>query len=214
MRRLLPRPQRDVQVRQVLIKMAGDPDDAPASTLTESAGRSMRGRRRYANRRSRQLMEGRATAAPRRSADASGYGRQMASWTIRPAATVDIDAVLGLWGSSDAMPSSTDNPSALTRLINEFNGLLLAERAGVLIGTLIATWDGWRGNMYRLVVDQRVRRQGLALALVAAGEERLTRLGCRRFSALVTDTHDHAVSFWTAAGYSADPTMTRYVKMP
>jgi GNAT superfamily N-acetyltransferase len=99
----------------------------------------------------------------------------MATWTIRSAEAADIDAVLAFWRGSDAVPSSTDYAAALTVLITETSGLLLAERAGTLIGTLIATWDGWRGNMYRLVVDQRARRQGLARALVTAGEQRLAR---------------------------------------
>jgi ribosomal protein S18 acetylase RimI-like enzyme len=82
-----------------------------------------------------------------------------------------------------------------------------------VVGTLIATWDGWRGNMYRLVVDPRVRRQGVARALVVAGERRLARAGCRRVTALVTGSHEHAVGFWAAAGYDLDPAMTRRVKM-
>jgi GNAT superfamily N-acetyltransferase len=137
----------------------------------------------------------------------------MTTSIIRPAVTADIDAVLSFWLGSDAMASSTDNAAALTALITGSGGLLLAERAGTPIGTLIATWDGWRGNMYRLVVDRRVRRQGVALALVAAGEQRLAGLGCRRISALVIDAHDHAAGFWSAAGYTADPTLRRYVKM-
>ncbi|HEU5157884.1 MAG TPA: GNAT family N-acetyltransferase [Streptosporangiaceae bacterium] len=137
----------------------------------------------------------------------------MTEWHVRSAATADIDAVLSFWAASDAVRSSTDNPAALARLIEEFDALLLAERAGAIVGTLIATWDGWRGNMYRLVVDQRHRRQGIALTLVAVGERRLAERGCRRLCALVTDEHEHAVRFWAAAGYGADPAMTRHVKM-
>lgn len=136
----------------------------------------------------------------------------MTEWHIRSATTADIDAVLSFWAGSDAIPSKTDNPAALTRLIEDFDGLLLAERESAIVGTLIATWDGWRGNMYRLVVDQGHRRQGIALDLVAAAERRLAERGCRRLSALVMDAHEHAVKFWTAAGYSGDPEMTRHVK--
>jgi ribosomal protein S18 acetylase RimI-like enzyme len=137
----------------------------------------------------------------------------MTEWHIRSAAVSDIDAVLAFWAGSDALASSTDNPAALTRLIEDFDGLLLAERGSAIVGTLIATWDGWRGNMYRLVVDRRHRRQGVALALVAAGERRLAERGCRRLCALVMDAHEHAVKFWTAAGYRGDPAMTRHIKM-
>lgn len=137
----------------------------------------------------------------------------MTEWHIRPAATSDIDAVLSFWAGSDAVPSSTDNPAALTRLIEDFDGLLLAERGPAIVGTLIATWDGWRGNMYRLVVDPGHRRQGIGLALVAAGERRLAERGCHRLCALVMDAHEHAAKFWTAVGYRDDPTMTRHLKM-
>ncbi|HEX6471978.1 MAG TPA: GNAT family N-acetyltransferase [Streptosporangiaceae bacterium] len=137
----------------------------------------------------------------------------MTGWHIRPARPADVGAVLALWAESDATPSSTDDPDSLARLIGDFDGLLLAVRGEEVVGTLIATWDGWRGNMYRLVVDHRYRRQGVALALVAAGERRLAERGCRRVCALVTEAHPHAVGFWTAAGYGADPTMLRHVKM-
>jgi ribosomal protein S18 acetylase RimI-like enzyme len=92
--------------------------------------------------------------------------------------------------------------------------LLIVAHAGPdIVGTLLGTFDGWRGNMYRLVVDRRHRRQGIALALVAAGERRLAERGCHRLCALVMNAHEHAVRFWTAAGYSSDPAMTRHVKM-
>jgi hypothetical protein len=63
------------------------------------------------------------------------------------------------------------------------------------------------------VVDQRFRRSGIARGLVAAGELRLVGEGCHRICGLVTNAHEPAVSFWSAAGYRADPAMTRYVKM-
>ncbi|HWG64085.1 MAG TPA: GNAT family N-acetyltransferase [Streptosporangiaceae bacterium] len=138
-----------------------------------------------------------------------------AGWAIRPATREDIDAVLVFWSDSDAVPTLTDGPASLARLITGPGGLLQAEVAGPgggLAGTLIAAWDGWRGNMYRLVIDQRLRRAGLASALVAAGEARLARLGCSRITAPVKTDHPHAVSFWAAVGYTCDPSMTRYIR--
>jgi ribosomal protein S18 acetylase RimI-like enzyme len=41
----------------------------------------------------------------------------------------------------------------------------VAEGDGEIVGALIAAWDGWRGNMYRLAVREGHRREGIGLAL-------------------------------------------------
>ena len=69
------------------------------------------------------------------------------------------------------------------------------------MGSLIAAWDGWRGQLYRLAVHPAWRRQGVATSLVRAGEERLGALGARRVAAIVIEGHDPARAFWQAAGY-------------
>lgn len=63
--------------------------------------------------------------------------------------------------------------------------LLVAERENQIVGALIAAWDGWRGNMYRLAVRDDDRREGIGLALIRAGEDYLRQRGARRVTALV-----------------------------
>jgi ribosomal protein S18 acetylase RimI-like enzyme len=87
---------------------------------------------------------------------------------------------------------------------------LVAEIAGEMAGTLIATFDGWRGNMYRLAVHPRYQRRGVATSLVAAAHEWLRSIGCARISALVEGDHDYAIGFRESAGYQRDPSMRRY----
>jgi hypothetical protein len=65
----------------------------------------------------------------------------------------------------------------------------------------IAAWDGWRGNMYRLVVIREHRRRGIDRALVRAGEEYLRRQGAYRITALVAQEDEAASAFWESAGY-------------
>jgi ribosomal protein S18 acetylase RimI-like enzyme len=118
-----------------------------------------------------------------------------------------------LWRSASALPTVTDNLSALEALLARDGGSLIVACSGdEVVGSLIAAWDGWRGNMYRLAVRPATRRQGLARALVAEGEKRLSALGCRRITALVIEDEEHAVEFWTAVGYSFQPGMDRFRK--
>jgi ribosomal protein S18 acetylase RimI-like enzyme len=131
--------------------------------------------------------------------------------TIRSAAPDDAEAVLALWQAADAVPSATDDPENVRRAA-ELGILLVACAGDQVIGTLVAAFDGWRGNMYRLAVDPGIRRQGVARALVAEGERRLVEQGCRRITALVVTAEDHATGFWAHVDYDADGRITRYVK--
>lgn len=126
--------------------------------------------------------------------------------------SAEISEILTLWIEAGAHPTSTDDAASLTGLVErDPEALLIAEMDGGIVGTLIAGWDGWRGNMYRLAVVPRVRRRGIAAALVARAERRFGTLGCRRVTALVSDDDPHAVEFWTAVGYAPYP-MNRYVR--
>jgi ribosomal protein S18 acetylase RimI-like enzyme len=136
----------------------------------------------------------------------------MTGLTIRTATVADVDGVLALWSGAGAHPTSTDDAGSVTALIErDADALLVAETCGRMVGTLMATWDGWRGNMYRLAVLPDVRRRGVATALVSEGERRLSALGCRRVTALVADADDGAAEFWVGVDYVRYP-MKRYVR--
>jgi len=99
------------------------------------------------------------------------------------------------------------------RLIEESPAaLLVAEHDDEIVGALIAGWDGWRGNMYRLTVHEKYRREGIGLALTRAGEDYLRSCGVRRVTALVAFEDDAAGAFWESAGYSQDQKIGRRVR--
>ena len=135
---------------------------------------------------------------------------------VRPARCDDIAAVLALWERARSAAASTpDTPETVARLLDTGPGsLLVAERGpdGAIVGALIAAWDGWRGNMYRLAVDPAHRRTGVGLALVRAGERHLAALGARRVTALVAHDEPDAVGLWAAAGYARDADIARFVR--
>jgi GNAT superfamily N-acetyltransferase len=81
-----------------------------------------------------------------------------------------------------------------------------------VVGSIIAAFDGWRGNLYRLATHPDHRRRGMARALVGEAEEAFDGWGVRRITALVEKDHPWAVQFWQAVGYALDERMSRYVR--
>jgi len=135
--------------------------------------------------------------------------------TIRLCRPADALAVLELWRLARSEHATTsDRIEDVERLIAEAPSVLLvAENGdGAIVGALIAGWDGWRGNMYRLAVHPDHRRRGIARGLLDAGEEHLRGLGARRVTALVAHDDDVAGAFWDAAGYPVDQEIGRRVR--
>ncbi len=136
-----------------------------------------------------------------------------APWTIRSGRPDDAAAVLALWRDAGAEPTSTDDLAGVRALVaHDPAALIVADVDGAVVGSIVAGFDGWRANLYRLAVHPALRRRGLALALVAEAERRLVGRGARRANALVVSGHHHAVGLWEAAGYGHDPHMQRHVK--
>jgi ribosomal protein S18 acetylase RimI-like enzyme len=134
-------------------------------------------------------------------------------WTIRSAAEKDIASVLDLWVVADSVPSVSDSPEGLARLVAvDPRALLVAEFDGVLVGSLIAAWDGWRGSFYRLAVSPEHRRKGLATMMLREGEQRLRERGALRLTAIVADDEEGAMAFWRAAGYERQQHRARFVR--
>ncbi|RRQ75709.1 GNAT family N-acetyltransferase [Streptomyces griseofuscus] len=133
--------------------------------------------------------------------------------SVRPALPDDLDAVLAFWRTAAEGTSISDDRAGVERLLErDPRALILAERGGELVGTVIAGFDGWRCHLYRLAVAPERRRQGVATALLAAAEERFLRLGGRRADAMVLVRNERARYAWSAAGYAPEERWRRWVK--
>jgi ribosomal protein S18 acetylase RimI-like enzyme len=116
----------------------------------------------------------------------------------------DYDAVLALWQS--AGPGVSIRPSdrreeIAKKLTRDPELFLVAECGGRLVGALMGAWDGRRGWLHHLAVDESVRRQGIGAALVQEVEGRIRARGCLKVNLLVYSANQGAREFYRSLGY-------------
>ncbi|GAB3796870.1 GNAT family N-acetyltransferase [Micromonospora zhanjiangensis] len=143
--------------------------------------------------------------------EAGAYTRAV---ILRGATSDDVRAVLELWAvAAEDAHRPPDSAAALRALLaRDPDALILAVEQDIIVGTVIAGWDGWRCHLYRLAVAPDRRRTGIGRMLVRAAEERFVALGGTRVDAMVLDENELAHHAWRAAGYTRQEEWSRWVK--
>ena len=136
------------------------------------------------------------------------------TFSIRKCLIEEAEALLALWQAAGTSPSVTDTVADIQRTIESHASVLVADADQRIIGSLIATFDGWRGNMYRIAVHPDYRRRGIGRALVAEGERCLAKQGVKRITALVEEKYPWATAFWSSVGYEIEPGIVRFFRNP
>ncbi|MFD1831378.1 GNAT family N-acetyltransferase [Streptomyces desertarenae] len=138
----------------------------------------------------------------------------MPETTLRHALADDIPDVLAFWrtAAEDAHRPADDEAAVASLLARDPEALILAVEGEDIVGTVVAGWDGWRCNLYRLAVSPERRRRGIGRLLVRAAEERFARLGGTRAAAMVLNGNALAHSTWRACGYAPQSEWSRWVK--
>ena len=131
---------------------------------------------------------------------------------IRECREDEAPTLLELWRQS-THTSPTDTLEDIHQAMKcSAASVLVADIDGRIVGSVIGTFDGWRGNIYRIAVLPEARRLGVARSLLAEAETWMAAQGARRITALVEKDHPWATGFWNAAGYTWHQSMIRYFR--
>ena len=84
-------------------------------------------------------------------------------------------------------------------------GLIYVALSGqLLVGTIMAGYDGNRGQIYALGVLPDYQRQGIGSSLLAFVEKKLSALGCRKINLQMLEGNEAAERFFSANGYQTE----------
>ncbi|HEY69172.1 MAG TPA: GNAT family acetyltransferase [Anaerolineae bacterium] len=117
---------------------------------------------------------------------------------------VDLQAVLDLWrtAGTGVQLSPSDRPEEIHKKLQRDPDLfLIAEQGSRIVGSVLGGFDGRRGMVYHLAVDQSSRRRGIGRALMAELESRLRAKGCLKYYLLITHDNAEGMDFYRQLGW-------------
>ena len=117
----------------------------------------------------------------------------------------DFEAVTALWHASGLHNPTIDGLDNL-REVRERNPrlFLLAVEEGLVVGSVIGTFDGRRGYIYHVAVHPHSRRKGYATALLREVERRLWAMGVQKVRFMVSKSNESAIAFYRTLGFGVD----------
>lgn len=125
---------------------------------------------------------------------------------IRPFVPDDTAAVVALWKAAGLTRSWNDPHRDIERKLAMGDDLFLVavDPDGVLVGSVMAGYDGHRGWVNYLAVHPRRRTEGWGRSLMEDAERRLLAAGCPKLNLQVRSDNPSAVDFYRHIGYTQD----------
>jgi ribosomal protein S18 acetylase RimI-like enzyme len=124
---------------------------------------------------------------------------------IRPIRPDETEAVVALWEACDLIRPWNDPRKDIERKLRVDPELfLVAVEKELVVGAVMAGYEGHRGWINYLAVDPGRRRKGLGKRLMAAAERLLAERGCPKINLQVRSENADVVAFYGALGYQKD----------
>jgi len=130
----------------------------------------------------------------------------MAQVLVRAFRESDEARVVELWTFAGLVRAWNDPKKDIARKLKVQRELfLVAELESVVVGVVMAGYDGHRGWINYLAVDIGQRRRGIGSALMRDAERRLRLLGCPKINLQVRAENSEVQAFYAALGFKNDP---------
>ena len=116
----------------------------------------------------------------------------------------DYPQVINLWknaGPGIHLRRSDERDEIIKKLQRDPDLFLVAEINGHIIGSVLGGFDGRRGMIYHLAIDDSYRKKGIGTALMNELENRMKQKGCIRSYLLITRDNLDAVRFYETVGW-------------
>jgi ribosomal protein S18 acetylase RimI-like enzyme len=124
--------------------------------------------------------------------------------------STDRVQVVELWQKVFGYETAHNEPNlAISKKIATNDGLFfVAVENTVVVGTIMAGYDGHRGWLYSVAVDPKIRLHGLGSSLVQHAEKALAELGCMKVNLQLLATNEATAAFYKSIGYSVEPRLS------
>lgn len=131
----------------------------------------------------------------------------MTALTIRPIADGEEAAVIGLWRACGLTRPWNDPKRDLAfARSGPASAVLVGERDGLIVASLMVGHDGHRGIVYYLSVNPAHQHQGIGQAMMQAAERWLLDRGVWKVNLFVRHGNEPVLAFYDALGYEPQET--------
>jgi len=134
---------------------------------------------------------------------------------IRPFRREDTEAVVALWRQAGLVVPWNDPYLDIERKLTVQPELFLVVEAtaepgsgaptgGAVVGAAMVGYDGHRGWVNYLAVDESRRGEGVGAAIMAEAERLLVERGCPKLNLQVRSTNTAVIDWYRSLGYEPD----------
>lgn len=126
------------------------------------------------------------------------------------------DGTVALWHAVFGYEAAHNEPHlVIDRKLALDDGLFfIAICDGVIVGSIMAGYDGHRGWLYSLAVLPSHRHRGLGTDLVRRAETALAARGCMKINLQIVEGNESVQAFYTSLGYTTEVRTSMGKKIP